>query len=1304
VTSRQIAIPVDDGLAQAATALASAPPGTDEEWSLPPGDHALGSAVTIDVAGRSVRLRGDDACRLVFATGGLTLHGVRVEVTGVAIEAADAAAALRIDATEIVVADLEAKAAGNAAVLAIDLDATETIDIEDLLVTGVTGDDVCGVRARGGAVRLTGVAVRAIAGTNATGLRIGSLSEAEIVEVEIADVTATATGTGAMLAALTRIEVARLTVDHVRGADIIGIAVVAFGQRTDDLSAVDLTASRLTATVRATGIVVGGRRDLTVRGFTASEITAPAATGMIVVGGGARVLPAPGVRRRDDAEVEVGFGQISRVVGTAGDAAGLRLIAMPSARQLIVRDVAVTEVAGAPVPSDSVPPRDRDDRPAWQTWGAAFLADLDDDAIARETPPPPPAVTDVVGLAITAVVDDVEPFLDQIEAGDLAVIDSSVRVVSGSAVQIEGALRPIWLRRLEVTTAVLAGYVQADRLLIANTTWDRLGSPLVLGAGEIVACDSIFSRITSSASPVTLDADVDWVESSNQAVYADRESPGFRAFGALPYMTPGAPALPPALLAGSLPPDEPLDLRFVPGTPLHATAVEPPPDDLDLTDDERLFVGAHPPEVPAMCDLYDPERPIVGAAVAAKLPDPVVDYRARDARSLLAVMLGRAQQVMQPWTERGPADLTTMLFETVAERLDHLAYQQERAVAEGFLDDARLRRSVEDHVRPLDYQVDPGLSATAMLRFRIDLGAIAEVMLARQVEANRPTDPGLDAETRARIEAHKAFLSSTLPALEALADDGALEIPAKTIAANDRNDERVIAFVTEEPLAYFPALDELELDEDIPAGATSALLKAPPHATAAGGRGVLPQLAVGRWLVLWRGVGRGGHVVRVTTIERGSDVVEIGWDPRRPMPWPLSKHATSEAPAGVVLGNVTPAHHGFPLAAVPSDDRTDELARYAEHLEIVVEGEPGIEVPVPFAPISVHAPGYPLPADPPRRGQPQIRVLVDDDEWRRTDDLAVAGPGDEVFAVRSSADGRPTLRFGDGVSGSALPGRGTRLQLDVTVGCGREGNVGERILTRLLEVPVDRSRGPITGWLFRESMETLRGIVQVDNPIPAVEGRDREPIDRIRYRAPLLASRPLSAVTPEDYERVARQLPEVAGAHARVVRGPVRPAIRVTVLLRDEDTLDPDERLRRWALVRSALERARLLGFDVESVPPIWAPLDLDVIVDAHPHAEAGTVRDAVIAAVSGNGGLLDPDTTGLGGDVQLADLYRSVLAAQGVAAARVRRFRRLRQHAPERLHAGFIQIAPEEVAVVRGPARPAADGVLTVTVCGGLR
>jgi hypothetical protein len=1288
VIVKQLSAPLDTALAAAAVALAAAPAGSAEEWRLPDGTHAFPAGIAIDVDGRTVRLRGSDAVTLAFAAGGLTITAAVAEIIEVAIDAA-AGGALAVSAGRISLLDVDVAATLGAGVVAIDLVGTGegkgSIDLEDIVVTRAAGGDAIGLRAIAGSVRCTGATVKNVTGDATTGIQLGALRDCEAVELEVMDVTGAASAIGVLVAAGGRIEVARVVATDLSGPNALGVAVLGFGDRPDagDVSAVDLDAERLTASARATGIYVAAPRRVVVRGFTAANISGAEATGAIVVGGTAGGTVDPRVHPAVP-DVEVGFGSVSRVVASSGDAAGLRVIAAPSPRPIVVRDISIVEVVGAPVPASEIPPRDGDGEPQWQSWGTSILADLADDTWPRAEAPALLDAADVVGLAVTAVVDDVQPFLDELIAGDAAIVDSTVRAISGSALQLETGLRPAWVRRVELSTALRAGYAQADQLVLANTTWDRLGAPLAIGAGELRAYDSILSRITGAA-PIVLDPDADWGES--RAVYADSSSNWLEALGALPYVKPGDPALPPALIAGALPPPEDIDLSLVESSTLHKTAVLPPPDDLELTDDLRRYVGAHPPAVAQACALYDPLPPETALSVDDLGPSPVVDYRARDAKALLSVMLGRADQVMKPWTDRGAADFTTMLLETVAERLDQIAYQQERATAEGFLDDARLRRSVEDHVRPLDYEIDPGLSATAMLRFHIDLAGIGDVIAAREHELSISTD-----------DARKAFLASTLAALNALADDGALELPAGTLAANRRNDDQVIVFATEEPLAYFPSLDRISLVDDLPAGATSALLAAGPHG--------LDGLAIGRWLVIHRGVGRGGQVVRITALTRGTDTVQIRWDPRRPLPWALSatKTAPDGEPPAVVLGNVTPAHHGVPLSALPDDIGNPDLVRFRELLDLTFDGGPGAELALPFSPVSIHAPGFPLPGETKRRGTPAVRVLVDDDEWTRADDLSVADAGDEVFVLRTAADGRATLRFGDGISGSALPARANRMRLDLAIGAGREGNVGEGILTRLLHVPVDASRGPVSGWLFREDMEVLRSLVAVDNPLPAVGGRDPEAIDHMRYRAPLLAQRPLSAITAADYERVALEVPEVAGAHARVVPAAVRPVARVTVLLRDEDTLDPDERLRRWAAVRAALEHARLLGFDVESVPPTWAPLDLDVSVDAEPHADAGVVRESVIAALAGDGGLFDPDTSGLGGDVQLADVYRAILAAHGVAAARVKRFRRLRPHAPERLAAGFIRIHPDEVAVVRGPARPASDGVLTVTVCGGLR
>ncbi len=769
-------VPVGPALIQAAANLVGGP-DTAVEWRLPDGDHAVDTLV-LDLADKTVRLRGSDACTLRFAVGGLSLTAAAVEIDELTIDTANGTAALHVVAPRIMIRDLDAAATGAGAVTAVDLVAGETghVDVQDLVVSRAHGDQAIGLRALGGDVRAVGVVVRQVAGATATGVSIGAHGEADAVQIDVQDVHAgTGAATGAVVSARDRAEVARIQVSVLTGDDVVGVAVLGFGVAGTTLSAVDLSAARLTGTSRATGLLVAARR-LSLRGFSAMDVEGAAAAGAIVVGGASGGADG-------EADVEVGFGRVERVVAAAGDAAGIRVLAMPSPRPVTVRDVSVREIAGSPVPAGSVPPRDANGEPAWQGWAVQLLDVLSNEATPRTQPPALLSAPDVVGLAVTAMVDDIQAFLDVGAAGDVAVIDSSVRTVSGSAIQLETGLRPAWLRRTEVSTALRAGFVQADQLVIANTTWDRLGAPLSIGPGEVRAYDSIFSRVAATAEPIALDPDADWIEA--KALFADTSSQRFDALGALPYVEAGAAAIPAPLAAGQLPPPEQVDLHLSPGSTLHRSAVPPPADDLAFSADTRLFVGAHPPDVPALCDLYDPLRRSTGAAVGAVPPSPVVDYRARDAPSLLAVMLDRARQAMPPWTDRGPADFTTMMLEAVAERFDHLAYQQERAVAEGFLDDARLRRSVEDHVRPLDYDVDPGLSATAMLRFRLDLGtpgADAPTGIAGVI-ADRTHEAGADTTDAVR----KAWLNSTIPALNALARDGALEeIPRRYVGRQPR--------------------------------------------------------------------------------------------------------------------------------------------------------------------------------------------------------------------------------------------------------------------------------------------------------------------------------------------------------------------------------------------------------------------------------------------------------------------------------------------------------------------------------------
>ena len=199
-----------------------------------------------------------------------------------------------------------------------------------------------------------------------------------------------------------------------------------------------------------------------------------------------------------------------------------------------------------------------------------------------------------------------------------------------------------------------------------------------------------------------------------------------------------------------------------------------------------------------------------------------------------------------------------------------------------------------------------------------------------------------------------------------------------------------------------------------------------------------------------------------------------------------------------MLGNVVPAHHGLPVTPLPEGSEADSaepfargLAQWRALLSPVVDGSEEREFALPFHPVSVQAFGYPLPEETSRRGTPQLQVSVEDDPWTLVDDLSVQGPGDEVFVLRATPTGGASLRWGDGVNGAVLPPRETTLGLSLRVGLGTAANVGEGVLTRLLQVPLDPQRSASAGELLAQSMDDVRALVRVDNPLPAVEGATR---------------------------------------------------------------------------------------------------------------------------------------------------------------------------------------------------------------------
>jgi hypothetical protein len=1298
---RVLAAPLRAALEQAAAAArAELEPALAEQWQLPAGSHELGAeALELELEGRELFLVGQggsellapgglsldasvlgfeglaialDGARLTLTAasavelsrvrvvgGGVAATAPRVSVRGLDLSATAAAIALDLhgDSVELASSSIQLVPVAAGAQTGARVTATSVLSVTDCVVSGAAGAPALGLAAAAPHVRLAGVRVLEV--TEAEGASgDGALAVGiEVLAAEGAELTA-------------------LRVESVAGTRAIGLRLAVGDEVVSGAlggaTLVDLAARGIEASESADGIVAAAAGPLLVRGVTIEALHGERATGLTLLGG---------------AEIELGVAEVRDVFGIAGQCAGVRVIAGAPRGAVLVRDVSVDGVGafvsgdpgGVPLASEPaiVPGL------AWDDVAAAALLVLRerarqlaaDAASARAgegwRPVPRPLASlpelpalpselaephEIVGLHLAAFADE-PPFLgDEPPPAPIQVRGCVLRRVAGAALAVVGGLRPVELTRSELWSALSPGYVQGEEVLCAELTLHRHATGLRVGSGAFSIYDSLISSIGSGPSlrledGAEREAAAALFTTSQDAAEDTHAQP----LAPLPYRSPGPLDIPAGLAAGEVPLDAAVDLRLVPTAAIASAAVPFP-----SAEPEPPFVGAHEPERTPRCEARDPEPWSQPPAPPRPEPAPIVNYLARDAASLLDVMLERARVSMPSWTEQGPADLVRLLFELLAHRLDVEAYCQEQALAEGFLDTARSRRSVEDHACALDYEPDPGLSATAMLRF--ELQGVEDVA----------------------------------PAL--LDPDGSVLVPAETLVGIEASAEASVVFASEAPLRLWPALDRLALAEPAAVGATHAWLVNEPG---------LERLDLGRWLVFERGAHEPGHVVRITGIERGPEATRIAWDPRRPLPFFLPERPAGDSSPGPVRGNVVPAHHGVPLARLEPEEAASDapLGRWRRLLSFRVDPAQGRDVPLPLGPLSVQAPGYPLPnEEKSRRGQPRLRVQVEGDVWERVERLALAGPSDEVYALRSGDDEREVLRFGDGSSGSALPGRSVSLALDVCIGRGRIGNVAAGRLTRLIQLgpasagdtPLEQRLGAAEG---PEREDRLRQVLRVDNPLPAVGGRDPEPLARIRYRAPFGVRDARSAITLADYERLLLELPEVSAARARVRGRGLRPVVRATVLLADEALLEPAERVRRWALVRRRMEEIRLLGHDVEVAPPVFVPLDLDLVVDAAAHADASGVQDAVTAVLAGEGGLFDPDRIRLGGDVHLSALYQTVLTVPGVSALRVKRFQRLAPDALDRLAEGVIPIGAEEVASLAPN-----EGLLSVTVCGGLR
>ncbi|GAC1529499.1 MAG: putative baseplate assembly protein [Vulcanimicrobiaceae bacterium] len=656
------------------------------------------------------------------------------------------------------------------------------------------------------------------------------------------------------------------------------------------------------------------------------------------------------------------------------------------------------------------------------------------------------------------------------------------------------------------------------------------------------------------------------------------------------------------------------------------------------------------------------------------LPQPHVDYLAKDYATFRRLLLDRAALIVPDWIERHIPDINVTLVELLAYVGDRLSYYQDAVATEAYLGTARKRVSVRRHARLLDYRVHEGCNARTWLVVTADDDLPS--LNARELVFTTAATITTPAQAFEPIGRHEIAIYAAHAPMRLYAwGNGSCSLELGATAATlsdawqsiDGEDEpsRALRHLEAGDYVLFESTHAIVDNEIVPADPTLR------------------------------------HVVRLTHVRRALDslydvpVVEIAWALADRLPFDFAFAAPDphdpDAPPidlGVAWGNVVAVDHGRTLvaaetlASVPPDPEMPYRPRLAE------AGLTYAEAP---ALSRTSASGFGRRS--PRDARPQIVELVTIDpdghqrRWTAVDDLLASGEGDAHFVVEVDENATTMLRFGDGISGRR-PVAGSTVRVRYRVGNGPVGNVGPQTIVAVAatgKTPLPRGIG-------------------VRQPLAATGGTAGESVEDVRALAPsAFRAEIVRAIAPEDYARIAERDERLQRAAAEFRWTGSRTIVRVALDPLHTDDLDPEI----VADVAARLESVRRIGHDVEVVGATYVPLHVALRILVASGYQPGHVRAALEAelgsatTVDGRRGFFHSDALTFGDPVTQSGIVSRALAVTGVRDVSVTKLERLfaptPNDVPRSLAFGRLEIARLDGDLAR-PER----GVLTLDIGGG--
>jgi hypothetical protein len=344
--------------------------------------------------------------------------------------------------------------------------------------------------------------------------------------------------------------------------------------------------------------------------------------------------------------------------------------------------------------------------------------------------------------------------------------------------------------------------------------------------------------------------------------------------------------------------------------------------------------------------------------------------------------------------------------------------------------------------------------------------------------------------------------------------------------------------------------------------------------------------------------------------QSGAELYEVVIDP------PIN--AWLYRPSAVVYGNIAAASHG---------ETRDE---------VIGSGDGRAAFPqftLRAAPLTY------LPVASAAGAQPEIKVYVNDIEWKPRQTLYDATARDRAFVVKERLDGKTSVQFGDGENGSRLPTGSENVRARYRTGGGAAGRVRQGQLKLLLNKPL--------------------GLKAALNPAASQGGSDGEEFSAIKLNAPAFTRSLRRIVSLEDLEDFARRFPGVDKAQVDLLWNGNRQVAHLTVAspvvngfdleklrLAVDDARDPHfpvviqpGRIIRFALrvevritegylpeiVLAAVKDSLKQAFSFESRAFSEAVTTSEVAAAAHRIAGVTSVRTVDLREIIAEPGVVDP-------------------------------------------------------------------------------